>query len=203
VNVPGKPFRALVNYKALTSLNFKLIKATQVLKNRMQRGQDAQYWSLLGKEEPVRSWSQALPQTGDLQEHSVEVKLDALPVGEYILMATDNQSSNKKTAATGAQFFHVSNISYVNRKEQFFVLHRESGQPLNAASVTAYTRNYDYNSNEYTKNKRGVYKTDRNGFFKIDKPREQQDNGYFLEISYKEDYLFLLTPFTVTIFTGR
>ena len=88
VNVPGQPFRALVKYKAATAVNFKLIKATEELKNRLRQGQDDKYWSLLTAAPSVRNWNQPLPATNDLQQHSVEVKIDALPVGEYILLAT-------------------------------------------------------------------------------------------------------------------
>ena len=91
----------------------------------------------------------------------------------------------------GAQFFHVSNISYINQGNQFFVLDRQSGQPLNGASVNLYTQQYDYASYKYKKTKLSDYKTDKNGFFKVTGKRERHQNGYLLEISHKEDQLFL------------
>ncbi len=66
VNLPAQPFRALVKYKNLPSLHFRLIKADEELKKQMERadGQE-RYWSSLIKAPSLRSWQQTLPPTND------------------------------------------------------------------------------------------------------------------------------------------
>jgi hypothetical protein len=43
--------------------------------------------------------------------------------------STDKDFNNKK-ALVGARLFYVSNISFVNNIDAFFVLNRDNGQPL-------------------------------------------------------------------------
>ena len=191
VNVPGQPFRALVRYKNTPSLHLRLIKGDKALKDLLQQGGDDKYWNALLGAKPLRSWTQSLPATNDLQHHSVEVKVDALPVGEYILLAAPDATFDKKQAALGAQLFYVSNISYLNEAEQFLVLHRESGQPLHNASVQVYQQQYDYKTYKYARVAVGSYKTDQNGYFKVDKKRDQRSSGYLLDITHGQDQLNL------------
>ncbi len=190
VAVPGKPFRSLVKYKNTAQLYFKIIKATNELKETLKEGQENQYWSLLQQATPIKSWNQNLPATNDLQQHAVEIKIDALPVGEYILLAS-NESKRAKNASLGAQFFYVSNISYVHRNNDFFVLHRETGQPLNNAKVEVFTNRYDYAKNRYVNTKSGNYETDKNGFFKAAAKTNTGDNGYVLRINHNNDFIHL------------
>lgn len=192
VNLPAQPFRALVKYKNLTALHFRMIRADDGLKKQMERN-DAQerYWSSLIKAPSLRSWQQTMPVTNDLQEHAVEIKIDALPLGEYFLLASSGEQFDKENSTLGAQLFYVSNISYINQGEQFFVLHRESGQPLAKASVQVFKQEYDYKNYRYTKSSIGTFQTDKNGFFSIDKNKEERSYGYFLDVSYQNDRLAL------------
>ena len=127
--------------------------------------------SLLPK--PVQSWQQSLPATNDLQQHSAEIKMDALPAGEYILLAsTDKDFSGKKTIL-GARFFYVSGISYVNNNDDFFVLNRDNGQPLAKAAVQVWEQKYDYKQSKYIKEKGKLYTTDANGYFRMEKQKRE------------------------------
>ena len=192
VNLPAQPFRALVKYKNLPSLHFRLVKADEELKKQMERADgEERYWNSLIKAASLRSWQQSLPATNDLQEHAVEIKLDALPIGEYFLLASSNLQFDKKSSVLGAQLFHVSNISYVNQGGDFFVLHRESGQPLAKATVQVFKQEYDYKTYKYTKTKIGSYQTDKNGFIAVEKNKDDRGYGYFLDITYQADRLAL------------
>ncbi len=192
VNLPAQPFRALVKYKNLTALHFRLIKADEDLKKQMERndGQE-RYWSSLINAPSLRSWQQTLPLTNDLQEHAAEIKMDGLPLGEYFLLASSGEQFDKQNSTLGSQLFYVSGISYINQGEQFFVLHRESGQPLAKASVQVFKQEYDYKNYRYTKSSIGIFQTDKNGFFSIDKNKEAGSYGYFLDVSYQNDRLAL------------
>lgn len=189
VNVPGQPFRALVSYKNVPQLHFRLIKATSALKNNQNRYED-KYWNALLAAPAIKSWQQSLPQTDDLQQHRVEVKVDALPIGEYYLIASIDASFSKKAALLGAQDFYVSNISYINSNQQYFVLHRQSGQPLGGAMAHVYRQQYDYKTSRYTKVPIGKYTTDKNGFFQLtDTSKENRSYTYFVDLAHNGDSL--------------
>ena len=189
VNLPSQPFRALVNYKNTEALNFRLIKADEKLKTELKNIYNENFWNALVKANPVRNWQQNLPATNDLQQHSVEIKIDALPVGEYYLLASPDTQFDKKKSSLSTQLFYVSNISYINQNNKFFVLHRETGQPLSGASAEVYKQIYNYKTSKYTKTKTGTFISGVNGFFSIP---FQKNNGYenlYLNISYQNDHL--------------
>ncbi|HVG41656.1 MAG TPA: MG2 domain-containing protein, partial [Chitinophagaceae bacterium] len=188
VSLPDQPFRALVNYKNITSLYLRIIKLDAPLKEALQMRNDT-YWTKLTNAAAVNKWMQILPQTGDLQHHAVEIKVDGLPIGEYILLASANEKFDKKDNPLGAQLFYVSNISYVTQDNQFFVLHRQSGQPLPNAKVDVYQQQYDYKAYKYTSVPVGSFKTDKNGYLKFDPKKEERRNNYLLDITYNKDRL--------------
>lgn len=191
VNVPGQPFRALITYKNVPQLYFRLIKATEALKGA-KRQYDEKYWNALLAAPTIKSWQQPLPQTADLQQHRVEVKVDALPVGAYYLLASIDAGFDKKKALLGAQDFYVSNISYIHHNQQYFVLHRQSGQPLNGAIAHVYKQQYDYKTSRYAKVPAGKYTADKNGFFLLrDTSKETRSTMYFVNLSHNGDSLYM------------
>jgi len=195
VNVPGQPFRALVNYKNTGSLYFRIIQPNEALKKQLENQYDEKYWPALIAANPLRSWQQILPATNDYQQHSTEIKIDALPAGEYILAASTNRDFRGKQTMIGARFLYVSGISYVNSGNDFFVLDRDNGQPLVKAAVQVWEQKYDYKQSKYIKEKGKAYSTDENGFFKMDKikrePNDYSSYSYLLDISFGKDKLFM------------
>ena len=196
VNVPNLPFRALVHYRNFNRLYLRLIKPDENLKKQLEDQYGNKYWSSIIAAKPIRSWEQALPVTNDLQQHAVELKIDGLPVGEYLLIAaTGKDFSNKKTLV-GARIFYVSNISFVSKEDDFFVLNRDNGQPLANASVQVWEQQYDYKQSKYIKEKQRLYKTDANGFFRKEKHKDEvnksyRNYSYLLDIKHGSDRLFM------------
>jgi len=192
INIPQQPFRVLVSYRNFSQLYLRLVKADDKLKKEMENQYEDKYWMSIINAKPLKSWEQALPANNDMQQHSVEIKVDALPSGEYLLVAaTDKDFSGKKTIL-GARLFYVSSISFVNSGDNFFVLDREKGQPLAGAAVQVMEWNYDYNSSKNVKTKGKLYKTDNNGFFRMELKKENRyASNFFLDISYNNDHLSL------------
>jgi uncharacterized protein YfaS (alpha-2-macroglobulin family) len=194
VNVPGEPFRALIKYRNISNLSFKIIKADETLKKQLENQNDDKYWPAIIAATSQKSWQQILPATNDLQEHSTEIKIDGLTPGEYILVASSEKDFTKK-AIIGARLFYVSGISYVNNTSDFFVLNRDNGEALAKATVQVWQQRYDYNQSKYIKEKGKIYTTDVNGFFKMDKPKKETNNysnySYLLDITHANDRLFM------------
>ena len=191
VNLPLQPFRALVTYKNVETLNFRLIRTDDFLKKQSENIYDENFWSALVNANAVRNWQQKLPATNDLQQHSVEIKIDALPVGEYYLLASPDAQFDKTKSGLGTQLFYVSNISYINQNNKFFVLHRETGQPLAGASAEVYKQIYNYKTSKYTKTKAGTFISDVNGFFLIPFQKNEGSENLYLDIHYQNDHLHL------------
>ncbi len=162
VNIPGQPFRALVEYKNFTRLFLRLVKPTEGLKNLLESRDDDKFWESVTAAAALRDWQQDLPATNDYQQHSVEIKIDALPAGEYVLIASTENDFKSKKSLLGARLFYVSNISFVNNEEDYFVLNRDNGQPLPGAAVQVWEAKYDYGQSRYIREKTRKYKTDAN-----------------------------------------
>lgn len=195
VNVPGQPFRSLISYKNISTLHLRLVKATKALRDQFENSYDEKYWATLLGAPAARSWSQSLPATNDLQEHATEIKIDALEPGQYFLLAGSAADFAGKKTLIGAALFNVSGISYVNRDRDYFILDRETGQPLKGASATSYTRVYDYKQSKYILEKGQSYTSNDKGFFQLAQPAIDKQNRYsynvLLDITYQKDRLFL------------
>lgn len=187
-NLPGKPFRTLVQYRNLNTLHLRLIKSTDKIKESLNEGN---MWKTILAAPSIREWKQNLPATQDLQQHSVEIKIDALPAGDYMLIATNSEKFSLKESIVAASSFSVSNISFVNSGLDYFILHRETGQPLNGASVQVWEHKYDYKLSRYITQKQKLYKADKNGYVKLEEPEEKNRyQAIFLDITHNGERFF-------------
>lgn len=196
VNLPGQPFRALIEYRNFNTLHFRLIKPDDKLRKALENQYDQSYWKTALAATPLRSWKQTLPDTKDLQQHKAEVKVDGLPVGEYFLVAASDEAFTKEQTLVAAKRFYVSSISYINNFLDYFVLHRDSGQPLSKAVVQVWEQRYDAETYRNIKVKGAAYTTDVNGAFRLTRKEIQRGQrinnyNYSLEITSKADHLFI------------
>ena len=166
VNVPGIPFRALVRFKNMDSLCFRLFPYPK-------KGEsDRQAITLLAARRPLREWIQPLPATGDHQFHQAEIRVDPLPPGEYMLIGSKDPDFRAEKNPMTAQHIYVSSISCIGSASRggwndYFVLDRETGQPLAGASIQVWSSAYDYPARRDTLIKQERYISDRNGHFHV------------------------------------
>jgi uncharacterized protein YfaS (alpha-2-macroglobulin family) len=192
VNNPDQAFRTLVRYRNFQQLHLRLVSITEEIRKKLNnRNEDDAYWKNLVNLKIIRGWKQALPATNDYHNHRAEIKIDALPAGEYLLLASETADFSLEKNPLAVQFFYVSNISYISSAQEYFVLHRETGQPLPKASVQVWNNVYDYNKREYIDKKREQLVTDKNGYFKLAANRSNEERNIRLEIAYEKDRLFL------------
>lgn len=192
VNSIAKPFRVLVKYRDLDKLYFRVIRVSESLRKILENDEQNTKWKIFAGSQAVKSWEQPLPDTKDFQEHAVEIKADGLPSGEYILLGSSDTGFQRANAVLGATIFHVSDISYIQRGDDLFVLNRETGEPLPGAKVQLWEKRYDYNIRSNVKTKGTLLTTDQRGYFK--KPPIKRTNygrQSVLEITYQNDRLFV------------
>lgn len=165
VNIPGKPFRALVNFRNIDTLYARIIRIDKkdITLNTWEPG----YWKKLTRMQAYKSFTQALPATNDYQQHATEIKIDELPVGSYALLGSNGSLFNDSLNKLSIQFFYVSNISYIRNRNDFFVLDRSNGQPLAGVDVTIFSRSYNNTGNNYNYQPIGNRTTDNNGYFRF------------------------------------
>ena len=192
VNNINKPFRALVKYRNFNKLYFRVIKLNELLRKNLENDERNTKWKTLAATQPIKSWEQQLPDTKDHQEHSVELKIDGLPSGEYILLASTAADFQNANAVTGAAICYVSDISFIQKGDAFHVLNRESGEPLPDAKIQLWHKRYDYNTRTNVKNKGPLLTADKDGHFKRTHIKQiNYGEQHLLDITFGNDRLFV------------
>lgn len=151
VNVPALPFRTLVRYKNVNKIYLRIVpvdekflKALQKVQNNY-RSEDNVYWKMIVSRPALKSWEQTLPDPKDYVDHKAEIKIDALPVGHYMLLSSVDPAFALKNNPIAMQLTWVSNISYLQNDNAYYALNRSTGQPLAGITVQVMKNN---NSNE-------------------------------------------------------
>lgn len=190
VNVPLQPFRTLVKYKNVPKVYFRLIRTSREEIKKMDRRDYEKVWKDYVAMKPIKSWTVALPDPIDYQEHATEIKADALDGGVYFLLASIDENFALDKNIIAKQLTYVSNISYIhNNENDYYVLNRDNGQPLANSNVQVWESKYNYNSSRNEEIKAEQYTTDKNGFFKLKKTKEYRTLQ--LQISNVSDELFM------------
>ncbi len=183
VNIPGKPFRALVKFKNVDTIFIRII-AIALEETSAYNNRDTIIYRLCNSK-PMISFKHWLPNTDDHQDHRVEIKLDPLLNGEYILFTSSGKDFNKDSDILNYQPFQISNISLVQNKNNFFVLNRETGMPIPKATINVLSQtSYQYN---LPWNAESKATTDENGYFKL--TTASNNNYYRFDIESKNDRL--------------
>lgn len=189
VNVPAQPFRMLVTYKNIPKLYFRIIKTSHEELKEMNRRNSSDPWAKIIAMKTVKQWSVVMPDPGDFQQHSVELKIDALDKGTYMLAASLDAGFSLKENILAREVFYVSNIAYIKKGDDYHVLHRETGQPLKKATVQAYELRYDYNTYEEQEIKAEKYTANDNGLFTL--ARKKESHNYIFDVRTADDQLFM------------
>jgi hypothetical protein len=191
VNIPVQAFRTLVSYRNTDQLYLRIIPITEEIKKIVANRYEDKYWAQLTRLSFIKNWNQALPASNDYQQHSAEIKIDALPVGEYLLLASLKEDFSLDKNPLAVQHFYVSNISYISKQNEYFVVNRETGKPLAATNIQAWWSEYDYNARNYKKTKGALLQTDKNGYAKFPPKLKNRDGNMQLEFTHNNDRLFL------------
>lgn len=201
VNVPGLPFRSLVSYRNFTDLHYRIIKVTREEVQKLRRKLDKEYNKDREQEfityfidkSPLKTGKYKLPDDGDYQQHSLEVKLDALPEGEYMVLFSHQAEFKTSDNALAYAFTMVSNISYVHRtlkdgSTEFFVLNRQSGEPMAGVTANVYTQRYSSSKGEYESIKAGTFTSDAKGYFKVPFFKNEDRRSFSVTFTKGQDF---------------
>lgn len=189
VVLPGAPFRSLVSFKNLKTV---YVRIASMPIDKYNRAVERYYGEALMKQylslPVIKEFSVELPDDGDFQTHSTELKMPELPLGHYVvLMGSDKLFSYTKNAVAYGGLW-CSSISFVNRRMtdgsvNFFVQNRASGAPLKGVSAQIYYEKYNYTTRRYEYVKSDKYVSDEKGFFNVAPINDYRN--FTVDFSYK------------------
>lgn len=189
VNIPNLPFRALVKYKNIPKLYFRVIATTRTEAKKLGIQQDQKNWETIVSMPSLKKWDIMLPDVQDYQTHSVEIKLDGLPVGIYCLLASLDEKFSTDNNILSQQWIYSSNISLVHNNNEYHIVDRESGQPLPNTTAQVWETSYNNTNNQVEEKKAEAYLTDENGYFKLVTSNEYR--SFLFQLKNNNDELFL------------
>lgn len=149
VNTPGQPFRMLVSYQNVPRLTYRLFNvSTRTRQSLVSADDDQRKRTLMAllKRASVLEKSVSLPDDGDLNHHAVEVPMPALPVGQYVVLATMDDKFQNKAESIQYAAFTISGLGFINSSvnptapdQTIYVINRLTGEPVKNASVALRT----------------------------------------------------------------
>lgn len=188
VVVPGKPFLGFVKYRNIQLVSFRLIRSDSTLESALYNlpSDDAPGQRTLalrlGKAPVYRSWTQALPCPPGHTSHGADIKIDALPIGSYILLASVDGRFGKGPEPLAALPVHVSNIAWISAQAgNVYLVNRQTGSPISGAKIRVWDLTNLY----------GTYYSDKNGHFKVEREDHRRLQVPKLDINTGLDSLFV------------
>jgi hypothetical protein len=195
VLVPGKPHLAMLGYKNTDAVHLRIIRMDFQANRDLQK--DFRMRTELLKKylaiEPFQAFSYTLPDPGDFQPHSTELKIPALSEGYYVMLASSANDFDTEDDFIAFTSFWVSNISYISQQTpqntyRFYILQRESGQPMQEVKATLFYQTYDHRSRTYSLDEGGTFMSNSEGYFEVPAlEKNARPNSFFLELTHKND----------------
>ncbi|WP_158825660.1 alpha-2-macroglobulin family protein [Mucilaginibacter lacusdianchii] len=202
VNMPGHPLLALLEYRNLNAIRFKIFKLTeehhsQLLK--LNKGYDGnglqsspKLLQYLQRIKPVQNDFLTLPATRDYHKHHVEFKINPQTAGNYVLLLEDSARNQRLTQLVA---FQLSSLAYTSRRQpngihDIRVLHRETGTPLKDVQVIISNRVEKGKISQKHIISQGLTNQDGQYIFK------SAQNYYDIELKQQNDYLLRKDTYT-------
>ncbi len=195
--IPGNSkFSAKVSYQNTKKAFFKVAKIDEKAYQKYVQKLygNKLYDKLIKNSEKIYELSHDLPVDDDFNNHSVEVLLNPLPVGHYILFASDNQNFTYAKGLASYQVFRVSNISYVKQQQhngsyRFIVLNRNTGHAVPGVSCQTWYQKYSYRLRKYIRKNGKSYTTDQNGSFILRPLNSKSSENWNVDFKLNNDFL--------------
>ncbi len=172
VNPTQQPSLVILGYKNIQKVWLKAVKLTEEDLKIMEDFQGQRnYIEFLNKKEILQTQNHSLEDDGDYLEHSVELKIDPLPLGAYALMVADNPDFGIENNATAYVIGHISNMGFFSRKkekeQEFIVTNRRTGEPIEGVKTEIFEQKYSSLTRKYNFKKKWEGTTDKDGVVKV------------------------------------
>ena len=181
-NLIDQPFRALVTYKNLNKVYFRVIPWNNTKEKKAETLNGNELINYFRVQKQVKAWSLNLPEENDYQQHSVEVPITRLPPGYYlILLGTDKDFSYNKNAVSYG-YTWVTDLSYnlssvsQGGKFQLLVQNRISGNPVPDVKVSLFQKKYDGKNSRFITELINSRISGKNGLVEFDNPSKRLYN---------------------------
>lgn len=178
---PNQNYRAFVEYKNVDTLQVSYYKIPLAIFNKLESknnyyyrntnspsiDRDSLVLAYIKNNKPLLSTLKTLPSKSDYFEYSTEILMDNLDTGLYLIFCETKNPHHKIRKDFAYKTMQVSNIEFVqeqkNDLDNFYILNRKTGQPLENVTV---------------KNDTETQKSNKNGEVKFNTVNDSYQNRY-------------------------
>ena len=191
--IPDQPSRALLTYRNVTHLYFRIAKLNEELEQRDDYRSEEDIVKGYLKLTPVTTWEESLPDDGDYQSHSAELKIPAMAPGKYIILASADKDFPMKKNGIAYGTMWSSSLAYIDREQKdgsydYFIFDRETGKPLSGVTAQRWIEKYDYYDRKDRYRRGSKYTSDVDGHIVV--PTIGEYDNFVLELNYGTSHLF-------------
>ena len=192
VNAPDTPFRALVSYANVNKIHWRIVAMPgDTFNDLMDRFGGDSVITILTSVKPVSRWSTPLLDPEDYQRHSTEVAMPPLSCGHYVILCSSSHEFHRARQAILWGGVQISRISFITRRrndgsQEFHLLDRTTGQPLEGVTVTTRAQTYDRSERRFKPVRDGRYVSDAEGAVRIPVKKKKAVN-YSIDFSLGSD----------------
>ena len=201
--IPGQNYPIKIDYKNLDHCFVKVIKPeTALLKKLKENNRNNELLKeVIQRSLVISEKKYDLPDLEDYYDHSVEVILDKLNIGEYVIVICSNDGFNPGEDQLVYQLVRATNLSCINRKKangnlEFYVLDRSNGKPIPGVKATTFSRNYSRRRNTNSIEKTETFYTDEDGYFEIEVNNNNR-GSFKIELDSGSDFFELNSNFNL------
>ncbi|MEO5644980.1 MAG: alpha-2-macroglobulin family protein [Bacteroidia bacterium] len=191
--VPGLPSRALLTWKNISKVYFRIAKTEQGLRKRSDDRTEEQIIKDYLKLATVASWEQAIPDNADYQSYNAEIKIPALAAGNYVILVSHNKEFTLDSNGIAYGTMWSSSISYLDRQLKdgsydYYLFDRQTGAPLVGVSSQVWIYKYDYSDRAYQYRKGDHFTSDKNG--RVNVPPGADYRSVLMEFNWNNNRLY-------------
>lgn len=184
VVLPSAPIKILATYKNIPTVYMRIVRINEAWLDKRNDYEQVKKRVLSLK--PIYQEKIILPATKDLNNHSTEIKINALETGNYAVLLSANEQFNLENNIVQYASFQVSNLSVVQAGERGYVLNRKTGLPIAGATVSMYKNEYDYNKQKNITTLLHTTQSAKDGRFDM---TLNQVYGYTMKVVFEHDSL--------------
>ncbi|MDX1903573.1 MAG: MG2 domain-containing protein, partial [Thermonemataceae bacterium] len=194
-------FKALISYKNVSKIYYKLIKVSReevAEQRRKQRKnyddyEEKKFLSYFIAKNATKRGVFELPNPKDYQNHNTEIPFEPLDTGTYMLLISEAEGFSLDKNVIAYNFFTISDLAYIHKNlpdgsTEFYVVDRQSGESIANVEAEVFSYKYNSKSGDYERKKAGKYTSDSKGYFKIPYVFEMRDGYKYRESSLDIDF---------------
>ncbi len=181
-NLINQPFRSLIQYTNVNKVYIRVIPWNKSQEEKAGKLNGSYLINYFRDQKYLKEWSINLPGEKDYQRHSVEVPIQELKAGYYLILLGTDKNFSYDNNAVASGYTWVTDLSYnysykMNDGQiQFLVQNRKSGYPVPDVKVSLFQQKYDGKNSRYVTELIKSGFTNENGLLEFERPSERLYN---------------------------